>query len=633
MSRLLIAVGCNTYSHLSSLSGAERDAQDMFSLLTDPVHGEYDPDLSQLVLSPTLAKLRSALDQAIFSETRIDTLTFFFAGHGGVKTGNYWICLSDTNYDKLSATGFNIGELFTRINEVQPRHTNIILDACAASGIVSDLGVVLKPELIGTRDSPGISIFASSAADQEAGESDRGGFATGFLRRAIVGDLIVQSERPTLDLVEIGGVISSEMQKVNFDQTPTVWGFNLFGQSRFCKNPKYQGEKPQNKLSLPDLSVGSSGADIVRGFSDKIWQQYFSLDENFSSQSLVDLVEKIVRSLPPGESIEFIRGITSTFRIRAASAADSFRVVEVISCLICAVSRSTIESIKEQQLIIELAVELVDEINNAVKETADLIDDNRFRIAYGGPAAIYHLPLRLTKLLGWCGAANQISAELARGNLFDADAAARLTNNIVEQYIGSLVAMNDLQAPFLLTFFKACLDQAKTDWAESVAGSIFHSLVSIRGQIAAPSIPSEKAFEYILRRSQDRFTDAYNLVARPSETLSVLLMASDMFSLEGVIDPYLHALDHVSFNLFIPQDYSEFSEVTVERGVNHTFQIGHGIWKCADFKQQWQAVCAPQIAANPSFKSAPIRIAAIVSSLIQPNRTPWIICVPSVDPH
>jgi len=87
--RILIAIGCNAYDHQNSLNGAERDAQRVFSVLTRPELGDYHPERSRLLLSPSVIEVREALREVLFSNGPIDTFSFFFAGHGGVRSGSF----------------------------------------------------------------------------------------------------------------------------------------------------------------------------------------------------------------------------------------------------------------------------------------------------------------------------------------------------------------------------------------------------------------------------------------------------------------------------------------------------------------------------------------------------------------
>src|SRR5712671_8012623 len=95
-SRALISVGCNSYDYMQALNGAEADARRIYDALIKPELGEYDPACSRILLSPTLALLRNTVREVLFTSEPLDTFTFFFAGHGGVKAGSFYMCLKDS---------------------------------------------------------------------------------------------------------------------------------------------------------------------------------------------------------------------------------------------------------------------------------------------------------------------------------------------------------------------------------------------------------------------------------------------------------------------------------------------------------------------------------------------------------
>ena len=83
--RILLCIGCNDYQSLDRLSTAEKDAQDMYALLTNADYGAYDLDASELLLSPDLALVDQTLDKLLQNISSADIVTLFFAGHGGVS--------------------------------------------------------------------------------------------------------------------------------------------------------------------------------------------------------------------------------------------------------------------------------------------------------------------------------------------------------------------------------------------------------------------------------------------------------------------------------------------------------------------------------------------------------------------
>jgi uncharacterized caspase-like protein len=93
MKSVLIAVGCDRYDALRPLFGAEADAGKVFAVLTAPGQ-RYTAADSRLLLSPNKADFERMLLEVGSGE--IDVLTFYFAGHGGVKEGGYYFCLRDS---------------------------------------------------------------------------------------------------------------------------------------------------------------------------------------------------------------------------------------------------------------------------------------------------------------------------------------------------------------------------------------------------------------------------------------------------------------------------------------------------------------------------------------------------------
>ena len=119
MSRVLLSIGCDAYSHLDGLDGAERDSERIFQALVEDA-GDYDRDLSVSLRSPTMEEIDRAIE-GLFDLRDLDILTFFFAGHGGVKYGTSYLCPSNTRPDRLSATALSLPDLLTKLAELRPR--------------------------------------------------------------------------------------------------------------------------------------------------------------------------------------------------------------------------------------------------------------------------------------------------------------------------------------------------------------------------------------------------------------------------------------------------------------------------------------------------------------------------------
>jgi hypothetical protein len=133
--------------------------------------------------------------------------------------------LKDTMKTAQSVSALALADLFRGINEAAPRQTNIIIDACESGGLVEDLGVLLKPELLGDVGTPALTLVATSGRNQSANETASGGLGTNALLDCIEGRELVNDTFGALDLIDIGRRVAANLQSKG--QNPVVWGLNL----------------------------------------------------------------------------------------------------------------------------------------------------------------------------------------------------------------------------------------------------------------------------------------------------------------------------------------------------------------------------------------------------------------------
>ena len=206
----LLCIGCDTYDSLPSLAVAEKDAKAVFDLLS-PKKGGDEQTISRLLLSPSLVLVQQALNAVFAPDKDVDAFTFFFAGHGAVRSGSFYLCVRDSAPDRLSTSAFPMIHLFSVVNELRPRQVNIIVDACQAGGSSFDLNQLTKSEVIGSSEASSISFLGACSSDQFAREGPEGGVLTREFTKCLTGELEVQTKTPFLDLVEIGLVVCDEV--------------------------------------------------------------------------------------------------------------------------------------------------------------------------------------------------------------------------------------------------------------------------------------------------------------------------------------------------------------------------------------------------------------------------------------
>lgn len=619
--RVLFSIGCDSYDHADLLHGAERDARRIYDLLIRPEIGGYDTSRSRLLLSPTYSEVREALRAALFNEPQPDTFTFFFAGHGSVSAGAFYMWLRDSNLKGLSMSALSLADMFRSINEAAPLQSNIVIDACESGGLIEDLGALLKPGLLGNAGSPGLTLFATAAQDEGAGETSAGGVGTVALLECIEGHDFVQDHKGTLDLVEIGMRVSQRLRASG--QNPVVWGLNLFGPSGFCTNPRY-GTDPATQLrqALQGWPTGSN--DVVRQNYDALWAAYSAVGGVWDPERFTEVVRAVL--LPSSTEPEVLATLADrlevTFIQRALQGRDPFRSVEVSAILAVALLSSS-----EHPSVADTARRLLDHTCMAlIGATSALIEDleaDKYALLSdrGGVfSEFYELPLRLTRVLGWAAASTVMCSDDMQRTQAEA-LFARVASLVLEHYGGSLISLSDAQASGVCIALSTCARLGLRDEGELLAGFLFNSLIRCEGRIARGDIPRGRVLEYLLARRENDFSHAVDLVARPIDLLTVLLKAAGLFELEAVFDESLWKLDGVAFSAYRPTNYMNYGAALMEGGENLVWKIGFDVFRTADFGASWPAAkTAPQ---SPLVASL-----ALAASLLYPDRQAWFLFEP-----
>ncbi|PTQ12154.1 hypothetical protein CLG96_06235 [Sphingomonas oleivorans] len=620
--RALLAIGCNDYDHLSSLTGAEADATGIFEALIKPDVGDYDTARSRLLLSPTLQEVREALTAMLFGAGTLDTLAIAFAGHGAVSGGSFYMATRDSRLQGLSATALSLADLFRMIAEATPKQTYLVIDACQSGGLISDLNVILKSEVMGEFGTPGVTLLATAASDEEAIEVGGHGIGTAALLECIRGDIFLQDSKPALDLVEIGRAVSERVSAAGA-QTPVVWGLNLYGPSSFCKNPHAgTGNAPLRSVLVgwPDANTTAA----IRAGLPRLWEPYVAIPTRWEPRAFLDRLTPLLSDLQadPVVLIDFSCRVSEACAAQARDSRDRFREIEVKAA--CAVA--TLPFSAEPKIAVYLAsccAEIAVLVEHAIGDVVESVDSYRYALVTGGMGDLYYLPIRLSKLLGWAGYA--VHARLAVG--LDAElAATRLADlfaRIFETYSLSLVAMSDCQAPYVISALTASARVGLDEEAERMLGHMFTSAVSCGGRVARADLDPSKVLGYLVARSNQPAQPNIEMVAQPTEFVIALLRLSSLFDLADEFDSSLHHLDHLALNAYLPEDYGQFGVEHIAGGTNAVFQVGHDFWRVSDLEAAW-----PNF---PSPGSSGTAMASLLACLLFPDRSPWFLLpVPSL---
>jgi Caspase domain len=618
--RALIAVGCNAYDHMQALDGAEADAQHIYDALMRPEIGEYDPGYSRILLSPTSNALRTAMREVLFAGERLDTFTFFFAGHGGVKSGSFYMCLKDSRAEALSASGLSLSEFFLNLSEAAPAQSNIIIDACESGGLIADLGVLLKSSQIGDAGTPGITLLATSAQNQYSGETPEGGLGTSAILDCIEGREFIQDLTSALDLVEIGRRVSSRLRAIG-DQTPVVWGLNLYGPPRFCRNPRFASDPTAPLRNVLQAWPSASDASIAEHY-DRLWKAYDSASGEWNARSFADTVAPILEPLrtAPAPLVGFVDRLGAALLERATLSNDAYRPPQVGAALAGCLLRYTNDDLVARHAIV-LQRTVGEAINAASSVLTESLSQGRYALLgiRGGLSDLFYLPERIAKVLGWAGLAGLLLPSGSQERALADHLFTHLLRVLLEQYGSSIVVMSDAQAPCWAIALARAAELGLQDDGAHLAGLLYSSLTDCGGHTAEVGISPDKVLSYLLMRHSGKFQAEPDLVARPSLTTTVLLKAAGLFGLEQVFDDDLWRLDSVTLGAYFTNNLEQFADEHMQGGENDVWQIGHDVFRVRDLDVSW-----PKTATQET--PAPVLIAgAAMASLLYPDRVPWFL--------
>jgi hypothetical protein len=619
MRSILLAVGCDRYDSLNPLSGAEADAERVFAALTAPGQ-PYAKETSRLLLSPTKGELERALLE--IGTDGVEVLTFYFAGHGGAKEGGYYFCLKDSHPDRLSLTAYPLNSWLNVVKEVRPRYTYLIADSCQSGGTHHDIRDLLNDPRLGQHSASTFACLAAAASDQYASEINGAGVMTAELLKVFDGRLLVGTEQEELDLTEVGRVIGQQFEEMSLDQRPVAWGLNLFGPGRLCRNPHFA--KSTAHFHIPEIPVGSVLAQEISRNSDALWEMYRSAARGINAEEVRTLVARVSgkAEIKPADRAAFVYGLARAMVGRLTPRGTPWEEAEALGVFAVCLLRdvrcdATAAAIARELLVRKTRLEL-DLIGPTLQRLTDeprclLNSDSRM-------ADFFYLPLRLLKLLA--ATAHAVVIAPALGLTADPAAALALVRRVLATYPLAFKAVSDEQGPAFYLWAHFARQLGWQDELETIFGSVFSDFISVQGCIARCGLKPEQACEYLLARGTPSTPFKPGWLANPGQLLVVLLLVANENGLADSVDPFLEAVDHQRLNLYLPEDYLRFGDAVMEDGVNHTHEIGHDVWSCADFRSLFAADWKSHAPANDFPQSDLEHILVTCASLVYPNRIP-----------
>lgn len=620
----LLAIGCNKHldDNLLDLSGAENDAVNIYNCLVNSEYAIYRSDSSEILDSPTLGEVKSSLEKLLLDNQSPDVFTMFFAGHGGVFNGAYYLCMNDSKPDRLSFSAFSLSDVFRMISSSMVKHVNIIIDACNTGGLVHDLSALIKPELIGAKNSFGVAILAASASDENANEVAGQGLLTGNLVKFLDGSRRLIDSSEFLDLVSIGRKISSDFIESQSSQTPSSWGFNLYGPSVFAKNPFNKAGSAIDSYEFSFIPPASRLGKLINESKKEFWDALEKIEDTEGANKLLALLQKLSTNTEDiGDVLSLVLGVGYRF-LEQVEPDASLKKLEIINILLTTLF--PFQGDQRVALEVENLLSLFKECGPKCFKALDSeLKDDEFCLLYKGGrgfdvlANYYYVSIRVSKIFG-------LAAELVLVEKNVSEEIASVVNKVTNVYGNHLTCMCDSQASSLFTFFKAAKLYDFGGLSDLILRKYIEEFTKWRGQVSQLYNDPDVSFRFLLQRYTQEKIDP-DLLAIPNELGACLLIAAKDHGLEDLFDQSMHLLDRKYFLLFIPRNIDEFSSRVISNGQNLVLRCGYDFWDTDLFNE----LCHKHIAeyTDDSFEGTTERelFCCIASALTQPNRLPIML--------
>jgi hypothetical protein len=169
----------------------------------------------------------------------------------------------------------------------------------------------------------------------------------------------------------------------------------------------------------------------------------------------------------------------------------------------------------------------------------------------------------------------------------------------------------------------ACVLSGQTELASQILTSYFASFAAKNGNVARVGVDGHQGLRYVLSLGPEEYRPTNWRPANPSQLLPVLLLFGTKLNLDSAWQ--LRELDRLHTGFFIPKNYRDFGQKVIEDGDNFTHQIGFGIWKVADFVNEFSRRASPLLTENTQdFPREGIAL-CILASLLFPDRLPLML--------
>jgi hypothetical protein len=397
MTRALIALGCSKYDNISpQLHSAEEDAQRLHRALVGASRYHYRTDISHILLSPTTHEVRGAI-QALYDKKPAE-VCLYFAGHAESLDGRLFLKFKDTRNDSLPPTSITLGELLDLIVGCPSvSQLNVIIDACNAGGLSSDLSHILTEQAQRLTGSTSISILAGSGPASAAVETQNGGRLTSAILQVIQGAIVAQRWSAFLELADVASAVRRFPEVAS--QRPSSWSMNFRGANPVAPNPSFD---PATAATASPANYFAENVALSSDQERAIREFYHFLQTRGCQPSAIRGVQTSLSSLSEAQRVSVYLGLADGVefyereRVKVAPPRE-IMLFQALLPLSASPSVTAILGVQKDRLLSKLEERL-----GQLK--VDLDRDKRFLLNRpAGFSELYYLPLRVTLLLGWIG--------------------------------------------------------------------------------------------------------------------------------------------------------------------------------------------------------------------------------------
>jgi hypothetical protein len=482
---------------------------------------------------------------------------------------------------------------------------NVIVDACNAGGLAADLARVLGERAQKSLGATSISILAGAGPDQPARETLEGGRLTSAIADILEGTTVIQRWSPYFEMSQIAEAVVRLPTVAS--QSPSYWGMNIRGANPLCANPVFDPASaivasPESYF-VGNVPLSPDQLETLRVFLHRLQTEGYRPD-------LLRPVQTAISSLPDNQQVSVLLGLSDTveFYERDRTQCPPDREIMLMQSLLPLAGSAAVKAIFDLHAsrLVRRAIERLAFLKGQL-----LIEPRTLVRGKSSFGALFFLPVRISLLLGWIGfCADRTTDETIRSEL------RQLSELIITNYSNSLVAIDDRQAPGIFCFLISAIKLGWNDHASTVLSKTFANVLRTNGQIAKQNSTARERLHYLLHRYDG--TKLVGITQKPTELVFSLLAFGAIVGKDGVWDPHLAKIDHLSINAFIASFPMHFGDETMIDGRNVSMVIGEQFFTLADLRKLIR-----DLSASDSMTEWSSHPAIDALSLVLPDRVNW----------